>query len=652
MIAAASMSASPQVKTVVVGTAGHIDHGKSSLVKSLTGTDPDRLKEEQERGLTIDLGYAEYLASDGTDVGLIDVPGHERFVRNMVAGATGIDVVMLVVAADDGVMPQTREHLEILQLLRISRGFVALTKTDLVDETTRELAEADVLSLVAGTFLEGAPVIPCSNQTGAGLDAIKAEIERQVREVPPRNPGAAFRMPVQRSFTVKGHGTVVTGIPLSGRVRPGDELELLPAGVRVRVRGLQVHHRSADLGSQGHRVAVNLSDVAWKDVHRGDVLASPGLFAPTTGVETRFRLLGSAKEPLESHAPVRFHAGCAEVLGRLVLIDRKTLLPGEDALAQVRLEEPVVVAPGDRFLVRQISAERTLGGGVVLGESRFREKQGKAWVASNLASKEESLGDSESYLAATVRGEGLRPVALDRLPQLVHQEKGLVAAAARALVQKGVFVELDGGRTVLHREAVEVGAAEVEKALLALHEKDHYAFGFGAAEIANLIRHDPSTIETFAERGVAKGLLEKQQGQYRAKAFKGGLSQEDRRLIGWVEEKLRATGLATPSAAEMAKELDKPEKRIMNLVTLLQAQGKAQVLGDNVVLHATAVREARDKVIRHCQETGELTSIFAKDLLGSTRKYVIPLLEHFDKIGLTVRRESVRKLKPGWENAR
>jgi selenocysteine-specific elongation factor len=637
------------VRTAVVGTAGHIDHGKSSLVKALTGTDPDRLKEEQERGLTIDLGYAEYRASDGGDIGLIDVPGHERFVRNMVAGATGVDVVMLVVAADDGVMPQTREHLEILQLLGIERGFVVLTKTDLADAMTQELAEDDVRGLVKGTFLEAAPLIRCSNATGEGLDLVRAEIERQVRAIPPRQPGSAFRMPIQRSFTVKGHGTVVTGIPLSGTVRPGDELEVLPAGAPVRVRGLQVHHRAADEGGEGHRVAVNLTEVSWKDVHRGDVLATPGLFSATKGVEARFTLLRSAKDALESHAPVRFHAGCAEVLGRLVLIDRARVAPGEAALAQVRLDETVVVAPGDRFLIRQVSAEKTLGGGVVLGDSRFREKQGKEWVAANLATKEQSLGDAEAYLAATVRGEGLHPVALDRLPQLVHDDAARVGALARGLVAKGVLVDLDGGRAVLHAEAVKVGAAEVEKALLGLHEKDHYAFGFTALEVANVIRHPRTAIELFAAEALRAGRLEKQQDQFRAKAFKGGLSQEDRRLIGWVEEKLRATGLASPSPSEMATELARPEKRVLNLVTMLQAQGKAQVIADNVVLHITAVKEARDRVVRHCQEKGEVTSNYAKELLGATRKYVIPLLEHFDKIGLTVRSDSSRKLKAGWD---
>jgi selenocysteine-specific elongation factor len=643
------MTSPPAVRQAVVGTAGHIDHGKSSLVKALTGTDPDRLKEERERGLTIDLGYAEYRASDGTDIGLIDVPGHERFVRNMVAGATGVDVVMLVVAADDGVMPQTREHLEILQLLGISRGFVVLTKIDLVDEATREMAEEDVRSFVAGTFLEGAPVIPCSNATGDGLPDVRAEMERQVRGIPVRQIGAAFRMPIQRSFTAKGHGTVVTGIPLSGRVRPGDLLTILPAGLACRVRGLQVHHRTADEGSEGHRVAVNLTDVNWKDVKRGDVLATPGLFTATTGVEVRFQLLPSAKSVLDSHAAVRFHAGCAEVLGHLVLIDRAELLPGESALGQVRLEEPVVVAPGDHFLIRQASAERTLGGGVVLGDSRFREKRGKSWVAETLAAKERSLGDLEAYLAAAVRGEGLHPVASDRLPEIVHEDPGTVAEVVQSLVRKGTLVDAGSGRALLHQDSVATGAADVEKALLELHERNHYAFGFSANELSGVIRHAKDTIELFADHAVRAGRLEKQQDLYRAKAFKGGLSQEDRRLIGWVETKLRTTGLASPSVTEMAQELERPEKRVLNLVTALAAQGRVRVIADNVVLHAEAIKGARDRVVRHCVANGELSSNFAKELLGATRKYVIPLLEHFDKIGLTVRHDSVRRLKPGWE---
>ena len=596
---ARSMSESPQVRTAVVGTAGHIDHGKSSLVKALTGIDPDRLKEEQERGITIDLGFARYSTRRTAPTSaLVDVPGHERFVRNMVAGATGIDVVLLVVAADDGVMPQTREHLEILQLLGIARRVRRAHQ----DRPRRRRGCGSSPRRTSATLVRGHVPRGRARSSGARTRRARGSTSSARRSsarcAPCRRATSGPRSGCRSSARsrAKGHGTVVTGIPLSGRDPPGGRARD-PAGghARPRPRPPGAPPRRRSTGPQGHRVAVNLTDVAWKDVHRGDVLASAGLFAPTTGVEVRFRLLDSAKDVLESHEPVRFHAGCAEVLGRLVLIDRRAA-PARRGRARAgaprrarrrRARRPVPRPAGVGRRGRSAAASSSASRG-------FARSRARPGSPSNLASKEQSLGDPEGYLAATVRGEGLRPVALDRLPQLVHEDAGAGRPAARALVEKGVLVELDCGRAVLHAEAVEVGAAEIEKALLTLHEKDHYAFGFGAQDVANLIRHERAAIDLFAERGVAAGRLEKQQGQYRAKAFKGGLSQEDRRLIGWVEEKLRATGLASPSAAEMAKELNKPEKRIMNLITLLQAQGKAQVIGDGVVLHATAVeRSAR-----------------------------------------------------------
>jgi selenocysteine-specific elongation factor len=633
----------------VVGTAGHIDHGKSSLVRNLTGTDPDRLKEEQERGLTIDLGYAEYRASDGRDVGIIDVPGHERFVRNMVAGAAGVDVVMLVVAADDGVMPQTREHLDILGLLGVERGFVVLTKTDLVDADTADLAELDLREAARGTFLEDAPVIRCSNTTGAGLDDVRRELERQVLLLPPRDDEPVLRMPVQRSFTVKGHGTVVTGVPVTGVVSVGDEVEILPKGVRCRVRGVQVHHLPAERAGSGRRTALNLSDVAWKDVVRGDVVCTPGLFRATNLVEARFRYLPGWTKPLPTHTEVKFHAGCVETTGRLVLLDRKEIAPGASCLAQIRLDEPVVVAPGDAYLLRVPSPEKTLGGGIVLGETRFRQKPSKAFVAENLAEKEASLGDAARYLEAVVRGEGLHPVAFDRLPLLVHEKAETAVASARALVQAGVLIETATRREVLHRDAVRVGAHETERALLTLHEANHYAFGFPATEVASAIRHPPAIVEMFLADAVERRAVERQGAEYRLRAFKGGLSQEDRRLIGSVEERLRAGAFATPSPAELAKELDRPEKRILNLVIALEANKKAKTVAPGVVLHAEALRDAKERVLRHCAVHGELTSNDAKTLFGATRKYVIPLLEHFDAVGITVRKDSSRTLKPGHE---
>jgi len=642
------MSQATHVAHAVLGTAGHIDHGKSSLVKALTGTDPDRFKEEQDRGMTIDIGFAEYKTPEGVDVGLIDVPGHERFIRNMVAGASGMDMVMLVIAADDSVMPQTREHLEIMTLLGLQRGCVVVTKIDMVDPEMVELVEEEVQEFVAGTFLEGAPVLRCSSITGEGLPEVRSVIHEMVLQIPPRDWDGVFRMPIQRAFTIKGHGTVVTGVPLSGRIVVGEHLELLPQGLECRVRGLHVHHKVAEEGGAGLRTAVNISDISWRDVHRGDVVAAPRYFSSTRLVEARFTLLPSWKGPLRDNMPVRFHVGCTEALGRLVLLDAKRLEPGADALVQIRLDEPVVVAPGDHYLLRQASPERTLGGGLVLGETRYRFKRFRDWITENMKGKEEHLGDREAYLEYVIRSEGLHPVSRDRLPLLVKDTPARVGDGLQALLSVGRVVELKGSKSVIHADMVARGSDEAQKALLALHEADHYPFGFKVQAVASQMKHPPGVVGAFLAAARTSKRVEEQRAMFRLKAFKGGLSKEDRRLLGVIEEAFESGGFATPSLKVLSGELEKPLKRVENIMTLLQGWNRVVEIDQGVWLHRETIREARDKVVTWCHEHGALLSSEAKDLFGATRKYVIPLLEYFDTAGLTKRSDSSRSLQDGY----
>ena len=635
----------------VLGTAGHIDHGKSSLVKALTGTDPDRFREERERGMTIDIGFAEYRTPTGVDVGLVDVPGHERFVRNMVAGASGMDMVMLVVAADDGVMPQTREHLEIMGLLGLQRGFVVVTKIDMVDGELVDLVEEEVREFVEGTFLEGAPVLRCSSTTGEGLDAVRERIDAMAADLPARDLSGVFRMPIQRSFTLKGLGTVVTGIPVSGEVRAGDALEVLPAGRACRVRGVQVHHRTAESGGTGHRTALNISDVSYREVHRGDVIAVPGFFGSSALIEARFGLLPSARSPLRNDTPIRFHAGCCEVMGRVVLLDRKQLAPGEDAYIQVRLEEPVVVVPGDRYLLRLASPERTLGGGTVLGETRYRFKRFRDWINENLAGKESSLGDRTRYLEYVVRSEGLHPVPTDRLALMVKEQEAVVRANLDVLRAEGSVIDLPGVRQVLHADMVRRGSEELQKALLAMHEADHSPFGFSVQGIASRMNHPPEVAGVFLEHARATGKVETEGGLHRLKAFKGGLSNEDRRLTGAIESAVRDGGFAPPNPGTISERLGKSRTRVDNILTLLQGWGRVVRLDENAWLHREHVAEARERLVAQLQEQGEMPSSAMKDLIGATRKFAIPLLEHFDARGITERRDNARVLAEGWEAA-
>ena len=383
------------MKQVVMGTAGHIDHGKTQLIKTLTGIDTDRLKEEKERGITIDLGFAHLTYEDGTEVGVIDVPGHERFVRNMLAGVGGIDLVMLVIAADEGVMPQTREHLAICQLLRVKEGLVALTKADLVDEDWLELVSEDTREFLKGTFLEGKPIVPVSAKTGQGIDELKRVLQALVARVPPKQLEGKFRLPVDRVFTIRGFGTVVTGTLFSGTIRVEDRIEIYPKGIEAKIRGLQVHNASVPEAVAGQRTAINLQGIDKVELERGDVLGHPGEFAPTFMLDAVLQHLSDAPRPLRHRARVRLHVGTSEIMGRVILLDRDELAPGEEAYVQLRLEEPAIVLPRDRFVIRSYSPVQTIGGGMLLDAQPAKHRRGEAGLAAHFqsAGRRQSGGD-------------------------------------------------------------------------------------------------------------------------------------------------------------------------------------------------------------------------------------------------------------------
>ncbi|NTU42015.1 MAG: selenocysteine-specific translation elongation factor, partial [Nitrospirales bacterium] len=361
-------------RSVILGTAGHIDHGKSSLVKALTGTDPDRLKEEKERGITIDLGFADLSYPDGLSVGIVDVPGHERLIRNMLAGAGGIDILLMVIAADEGVMPQTREHLAICRLLNISTGIVAVTKADLVDEDWLRLVMDDIKGFLKGTFLEDSEILPVSAKTGLNLDQLKERIRDLALQVSPRLRKGVFRMPIDRVFTLRGFGTVVTGTALAGTITMESAMEILPSGLKSRVRGLQCHGKAVEKAYAGQRIGVNLQGIDKDQVKRGDVLAATGVFIPTRRVEASLELLADSP-PLRSRETVHFYSGSFETLGRIILYDRDQVAPGEACPCQIRLQSPVVLLSGDRFIIRRFSPLQTMGGGEVLDPHPLRRRR-------------------------------------------------------------------------------------------------------------------------------------------------------------------------------------------------------------------------------------------------------------------------------------
>ncbi|MEQ8764482.1 MAG: selenocysteine-specific translation elongation factor [Planctomycetota bacterium] len=626
---------SDDILRVVIGTAGHIDHDKSSLVLRLTGRDPDRLREEKERGMTIDLGFAPWTMPGGRRVGMVDVPGHERFIKNMVAGATGVDCVLLVIAADDGVMPQTREHLEILELLGIDRGLIALTKIDVVEPDLRELAESDVRELVSKTFLKDAPIVPVSSVTGDGLENLVDELEKLVESVSSKEIGEIFRLPIQRVFSSQGHGTVMTGVPMSGSAEPGDILEVLPGGVKGKVRGLQAYLESVERVRAGHSSAINLTEVDYKDVRRGQVLATPGAFCTAQRIEARLQYLGSNPKPLRDRDPVRFHVGTVEVVGEVVLLESPRVEPGDSTYVEIRLKEPCVVGQGDRFILRRASPLVTLGGGVVLGTTDKPLKRRKVWVLDRLERREAALGDPRATTFEVLRGYR-EPVTFDELRANAHRTKAALEEDLQAFIAAGDALALTGNRYI-HGEVAERGRQRLLDLLDRLHKKEPLKPAHDKAGLMTASGLERALFEAVLEDLHHQGKVAIERGGWIRRAdFQVQLDGAQAELLEKLEARYAEGGFAPPSRAEIAKEIQ--AKDIARLLDLLEKEGKLCRVGGEVVLHKDIVERAKQILVKQAQaEGGQVDIPKLRDALQTTRKYLIPLLEYFDRQGITRR---------------
>ncbi len=626
------------IRQVIVGTAGHIDHGKSALVRALTGVDPDRLAEEQARGMTIDLGFAPYRHASGALVGIIDVPGHERFVKNMVAGATSVDVVMLVVAADDGVMPQTREHLAILELLGVGRGLVALNKIDLVDPALAELVRADVAALLRGTLLQDAPIVPVSALTGAGLPQLREVLDALVDQVPPRGEDGPFRLPVQRVFSAAGHGTVVTGVPVSGRAVAGDELELVGRDVRLRVRGVQAYGAACDAGRAGHSTALNVSGASKDDVRRGDVLATPGVFAARRRLSVHYLHVGAA--PLRNNTEVRLHHGTAEVLGAAVVLHADEVAPGTQAFLQLRLHDPLVAAPGDRYLLRHAASLAVLGGGTVLAGTDGRLKRFKERVLLEARERLEAQGDPLRLARVALSAAGRRGLTLAELAA----ETGRLAAELRErlapLAAAGELLAPDAQRLVDGAAAEEL-AEELERELRAEHRACPLQDWADLAAVRRRVEADDALLAAVLARDArfetAAG------GRVRLRGWRPQISEAHGQARTALLAALRAGGLAPPPVDAALESLPVQERRA--LLARLKVAGEIVAVGEHWFAGDVLAR-MRAQVTAHGRARGGAIDIPAlRDELGTTRKFLIPLLEHLDATGLTVRHGERRTLR-------
>jgi selenocysteine-specific elongation factor len=635
----------------VVGTAGHIDHGKTALVRALTGIDTDRLKEEKERGITIELGFAHLELPGVGAVGVVDVPGHERFVRTMVAGAVGIDLVLLVVAADEGVMPQTREHLDICTLLGVQRGVVALSKSDLVDEELRQIAAADVAEALRGTPFAEAPIVPCSARTGEGLDALRGAIADGLRQAPGKDPDGLLRLPVDRVFSMKGFGTVVTGTLWAGRLAVGDDLTVLPARAPTvaKVRGVQVHGAPVDAALAGQRTAVNLA-APREAIERGQVLVRPGELAAGSLLDVRLRYLPTCRAPLKRRARVLFHAGTAQALATVALLDAGQLEPGQSGLAQLHLDEPMVLLPGDRFILRGFALQRnhatTLGGGLVLRTLGARHRRGTPELLQLLRANERAEPDERVWLEvarAGTRGSGRAELQmrLPLAPRLVEQALARLQAARRV-------VRYDKERgALISDEALRALEAEVEAQVDAFHAAQPLAEGMGREALRAHVGDDARLLHLVLESLAQAGKLVVERERVRRPAHEARRSDAAvglRPLVERVGALYAAAGLAPPRPAEAQLALGADARALDGALELL-ARGGTLVRVKDLWFARGALDELRARLVAHLQARGQITPQEWKEMVGASRKFAIPLAEYFDAEKVTLRVGDLRKLR-------
>ena len=611
------------MKNIIVGTAGHIDHGKTALVKALTGIDADRLEEEKRRGITIDLGFAHLALTPGLRLGFVDVPGHERFVKNMLAGAGGIDLLLFVVAADESIKPQTREHFDICRLLGISRGIIVLTKADLVDPDIVELVRLEVEEMTAGSFLEGAPVVAVSSVTGAGLEDLRRELSRVAAAVQEKNAAGHFRLPVDRVFSVKGFGTVATGTLISGAVGKEQEVEAYPAGRRLRVRGVQVHGSGAGRAVAGQRTAVNLADIEPSELARGDVLSEPGTFRAVKQVDCRLQLLASAK-PLKHRAPVHFHSGTAEIEAEVRLLEgASAMAPGSSAWVRLILRDPALLLPGDRFIVRKFSPVITIGGGLVVdaGGRRYRKGDDVGARLNILAGS-----DAAARIALLVRESefGLS------LPELVARTgmttREIAGAAGKATV----------GDHYVDRSWMQSTRERLVQAVREFHQKNPLLPGMARQDMRGALPGfllDALLAE--AKELVSEGEI------VRMRSHRLVLKEDETQARAKIEQVFEAAGLAVPAVAEVLAKSGVEAARARSLLQILLREKRLVRINEDLVFHCTAVERLRGLL---AERRGLRFAVPAfKEWTGVSRKYAIPLLEFLDRERVT-RREGDERL--------
>ncbi|MBI4633523.1 MAG: selenocysteine-specific translation elongation factor [Deltaproteobacteria bacterium] len=634
------------MKHIVLGTAGHVDHGKTALIKVLTGIDTDRLKEEKERGITIELGFASLTLRSGRTIGIVDVPGHERFIKNMVAGAAGIDLVALVIAADEGIMPQTREHLQICSLLGIKKGVVAVTKADLVDKEWLELLNDDIRGFLEGTFLETAPVVVLSALSGSGIPEFVEAVDRVAGEIEEEADTGLFRLPVDRVFTMKGFGTVVTGTLVSGMVNAGETVQILPGGLEAKIRGIQVHNMPVTTAEAGQRTAINLQGIEKAVISRGEVVARPGTLAPSTRMDIVFNYLSSAGRELKNRVLVRFHAGTSEIIARVIFLERDEIEPGESAYAQLVFESPTVTMAGDRFVARSYSPVTTIGGGVIVDPHSVKHKRHDSGV-----SREFRLlcsGSPSEKTEVMIQRAGHEGISVGQLVVKTALSQERLKQILTIMLSKGRAILLDAEEFRVVSSAV---YQNLRERILGAAEEYHKKFplkeGLSKEELRTMMGRIVSLrLFTIVLKDLEKsGKITIDRENVRIAGHRVNLDGELETLRGEINRLYRGAGLTPPSIREVAEKFSDRKSKASTVTNVMLKEGELIKVNEEMYFHRDVIDKLREEYRKLLVREGKATPASFKELTGLSRKYIIPLMEYFDMAKLTIRAGDHRLLR-------
>jgi selenocysteine-specific elongation factor len=629
----------------IIGTAGHIDHGKTSLIKALTGLDTDRLKEEKERGISIDLGFAHLDLPDGSSAGIVDVPGHERFIKNMLAGAHGIDLVLFTVAADDGVMPQTEEHLDIVHLLGVKMAIFVITKADLVAPTRIAEVGEEIDILTLGTVLENSPKLAVSSATGQGIEELKTRIAEILKGQNKAPPGGYFRLPVDRAFVLQGHGVVVTGTGLSGEIKIGEQVRCLPGDHLFRVRSLQVHGQSVEHAGWGQRVAMNLTGPDRAEIARGHVICHEKISLVTDRFDARLEVRPGARKGIKNHQRVRVHIGAAERLGKIVILDAGDKIePKESAYCQITLTEPLLALRGDHFILRDETARRTLAGGVVINPWANRHRRSEAGLRERL----DALfhGDTAALTEAYVGSSAAFALPLESIYQFLNVREEQIREQMERM-GKLRAISAEGEKLYTTQEKWERLKAQILDSLKTFHAAHPLVPGMDMEELRGKLVYTlaPKIFRVVTDSLIQEKLIAREENLLRLAGHRVQLGGQEKTLMDKIKKILGEQPLAPPDLKDIEKQASVPRSRLNEVIRLLEREGSVVRVTSDMYFLASSIEELRGTLRRHLTEKGEMTAASFRDLIGSSRKYTIPLLEYFDRDGLTIRIGDSRRLK-------